>query len=123
MALSIGNEPSILKSIRKSLGYENTNEFDTDILISLNSALAILTQLGVGPKEGFEVIGEDQTWEDFLGPDKRLSMAKQFALIRTKILFDGSSLTSSLLSSYESMAKELEWRLLAQASPYKPFDV
>ncbi len=47
---------SILTSIKKLLGIEESYEhFDADIIMHINSALMILTQLGVGPSEGFSI--------------------------------------------------------------------
>ena len=45
---------SILTSIKKLLGIaEDYEHFDQDIIMHTNSAFTILTQLGVGPSEGF----------------------------------------------------------------------
>ena len=49
-------ETSILDSIKKLLGIPSeATEFDTDILIHINSVFSILTQLGVGPSSGFSL--------------------------------------------------------------------
>ena len=43
-------EESILISIKKLLGItKDDTDFDTDIIIHINSVLAVLSQLGVGP--------------------------------------------------------------------------
>ena len=43
---------SILTSTKKLLGIEDDDtSFDLDVLIHINTALAILNQLGVGPNE------------------------------------------------------------------------
>ena len=43
-------EESILTSIKKLLGItEDYEQFDTDIIIHINSVFMILTQIGVGP--------------------------------------------------------------------------
>ena len=45
---------SILTSIKKLLGIpEEYTAFDADLLIHINSVLAILTQMGIGPSDGF----------------------------------------------------------------------
>lgn len=50
---------SILNSIKKLLGIANDyKEFDTDIIIQINSVFMILHQLGIGPKEGFHITDE-----------------------------------------------------------------
>ena len=59
---------SILVSIKKLLGIDEYCEhFDTDVIMHINSTLAILNQLGVGPSEGFFVTDSRQTWKDFVG--------------------------------------------------------
>lgn len=45
---------SILTSVKKLLGIaEECEDFDADIVMYLNSVFMVLTQMGVGPKEGF----------------------------------------------------------------------
>lgn len=45
---------SILTSIKKLLGItEEYEHFDQDIIMHINSVFSVLTQLGVGPAEGF----------------------------------------------------------------------
>ena len=45
---------SILTSIEKMLGIMDEYEhFDADLIMHINSVLGILTQLGVGPADGF----------------------------------------------------------------------
>ena len=47
---------SILTSIKKLLGIaEEYEHFDPDIVMYINSAFSVLTQLGVGPEEGFRI--------------------------------------------------------------------
>ena len=49
-------EKSILTSIKKSLGIEaEYTHFDEELIMHINSVFMILTQLGVGPEEGFEI--------------------------------------------------------------------
>ena len=105
---------SILVSIKKLLG--NTEEykyFDPDIIMHINSAFSILRQLGVGPKEGFIVTGESETWQDFLGEEhmKDLNEVQIYVYLRVKLGFDSSSLTGSVLDSINKQISELEWRM------------
>ena len=61
---------SILTSIKKMLGIpEEYDHFDPDLIMHINSVLSILTQIGVGPSEGFRIEDDLATWEDFLGDD------------------------------------------------------
>ena len=107
-------EESILKTIRKMLGPETIYEhYDTDIITHINTALSVLTQVGVGPSEGFSITGEDETWEDFLGDDataKRLDMTKTYVYLSVRIDFDPPQ-SSAVLTSMEKSKDRLEWRL------------
>ena len=56
---------SILISIKKLLGIdESYTHFDPDIIIHINSVFSILTQMGVGPANGFSISGKDEVWSD-----------------------------------------------------------
>lgn len=106
---------SILETIKKLLGLpEEVTAFDEDIRVSVNTALNAITQLGVGPEEGFRITGPDETWTDFLGDDPRLDQAKDYVFIKTKLLFDPSQMSSMVKDSYMQLLKEIEWRLNVQ---------
>ena len=61
---------SILTSIKKLLGIaEEYEHFDTDIIMHINSAFSVLTQLGVGPEEGFRIEDAGTEWSEFLYDD------------------------------------------------------
>ena len=64
---------SILESIKKLLGPSGSYEFfDPDLVIHINTALARLVQLGVGPPGGFKIDAKGgHTWEQFMGNDPR----------------------------------------------------
>lgn len=58
---------SILISIKKLLGIdESYTHFDPDIIIHINSVFSILTQMGVGPANGFSISGKDEVWSEFI---------------------------------------------------------
>jgi len=103
---------SILQSIKKLLGLdENYDAFDDDVMMHINSVLMILTQLGVGPKNGFSITGEEETWEDYLGEDiSKLSAVKTYVYLKVKTMFDPTS-SSVVNEATKEMLKELEWRL------------
>ena len=111
---------SIFKSIKALLGPDaDYDVFDPDILIFINSAIATLTQLGIGPEEGFVVTGENETWSDFLGFDSdQLQAAKTFVYLKVKMVFDPPS-SSFVLTSYEKTCEELAWRLNVAVDPSK----
>ena len=103
---------SILQSIKKLLGLdENYDAFDDDVMMHINSVLMILTQLGVGPKNGFSITGEEETWGDYLGEDiSKLSAVKTYVYLKVKTMFDPTS-SSVVSEATKEMLKELEWRL------------
>ena len=106
---------SILETIKKLLGIpEEVKAFDEDVRVSINTALNSLTQLGVGPEEGFRITGPDETWENFLGVDQRLDQAKDYVFLKTKLLFDSSQMSSMTKESYNQLLSEIEWRLNIQ---------
>lgn len=102
---------SILNSIKKLLGIvvSDTN-FDTDVIININSAFTNLRQLGIGPKEGYRITGSDNVWTEFINNDEMLDSVKTYVYLKVKNVFDPPSSTS-VLESFERQIKELEWRL------------
>lgn len=108
---------SILTSIKKLLGIaEDYEHFDQDLIIHINSVLSVLTQLGVGPSEGFSIEDENATWNDFIPEDKRLSSIRSYVYMKVKLLFD-PPLSSSVMESMNRTISEFEWRLNVAAEP------
>lgn len=101
---------SILSSIKKLIGIvEEDTTFDTDLIISINSVLGVLTQLGVGPKEGFKITGPTEKWSDFLPPGENLEYVKTYVHQRVKIIFDPPA-SSTHMDAIKSVIDEFEWR-------------
>lgn len=111
-------EESILLSVKALLGPDaDYDVFDQDIVIFINSTIATLTQLGIGPSEGFEITGEEETWEDFLGGDmRRINSVKTYIFMKVRLAFDPPA-SSYVLSAYEDSCKEFEWRLNVAVDP------
>lgn len=102
---------SILTSIKKLLGIEEKyTQFDEDIVMHINSVFLNLTQLGVGPAEGFLIEDSSATWYDFIGDSNQLQAVKTYMYLKVKLLFD-PPLSSSVVESMNGMIAELEWRL------------
>ncbi len=113
------NSESILTSIKKLLGIaEDYTHFDVDIATDINTALATLNQIGVGPPDGFAIFGKEETWSDFMGDDKRLNLVKSYVHLKVRLLFD-PPLTSALTEAIDRSLKELEWRILLVADEEK----
>jgi hypothetical protein len=102
---------SILTSIKKLLGPSAEYEhFDPDIIMHINSALMVLTQIGVGPAEGFVIEDETSLWTDFLPDGKNLEAVKTYIYLKVKIVFD-PPLNAAVLESYKQTITEYESRL------------
>lgn len=108
---------SILTSIKKLLGIaEDYTHFDNDIIIHINSVFLILTQLGVGPPEGFVIQDATALWTDFVADDKNLELIKSYTYLKVKIMFD-PPLSSAVLDSTNQLIKEYEWRIQVASDP------
>lgn len=109
---------SILTSIKKLLGIdESYKHFDPDLIIHINSVFSILTQMGVGPANGFSITGDGEKWSDFI-PDKsnNFSLVKSYVHLKVKLLFD-PPLSSAVIESINRQISEFEWRLFVAADP------
>lgn len=106
---------SILTSIKKLLGItEEYTHFDADIIIHINTALMVLNQLGVGPKEGFSISNSSAIWTDFIGDTTNLESVKTYIYLKVKLVFD-PPLSSTVKDAMQRSLDELEWRLNVNA--------
>lgn len=107
---------SILTSIKKMLGIaEEYEQFDADIIMHINSVFMILTQLGVGPSEGFSIEDDSAIWSDFIQDSTNIESVKSYVYLRVKLLFDSTSLGSPVIEAMNRQISELEWRLNIEA--------
>lgn len=109
---------SILTSIKKLLGIEaDYKHFDADLIMHINSVFSILTQIGVGPADGFSITGANEVWSDFIENDsKTFSLVKSYMHLKVKLLFD-PPLGSAVIESINRQISEFEWRLFVAADP------
>lgn len=115
---------SILTSIKKMLGItEEYEHFDQDLIIHINSVLMVLTQIGVGPSDGFSIIDKTATWNDFLNSqstvvtwtgeqniNNKLGLIQSYVYSKVKLSFDPPQ-NSFLVDSMNKIINEQEWRL------------
>lgn len=100
---------SILNSMKKVLNLaEDDTAFDMDVMMHVNSAISRLSQLGVGPADGFMIEDAEATWETFLGSDPRLNDIKSFVFLYVKLLFDPPA-TGFGTSAIEKQIEKYEW--------------
>nr|DAF90679.1 MAG TPA: hypothetical protein [Siphoviridae sp. ctDS752] len=106
---------SILTSIKLLLGItEDYEAFDQQIIAHINSVFMILTQLGVGPPDGFMITSKVDTWNEFISDEKKMQLVKSYMHLKVKMLFDPPS-SSAVIDSTNRMINEFEWRLNSQA--------
>ena len=108
-------EDSILLSIKKLLGMDpiEFTQYDTDLIIHINTIIEFLNQLGVDIPEGFKINDENALWSDYLNKPEYNGIKdsiKNYIYLRVRLVFDPST-NSSLLNSINDTIKELEWRI------------
>lgn len=111
-------DTSILYSIKGFLGIGIDNcAFDDQIVMYINMALQILSQLGAserGDLDSHGISGMEETWRDFLGPyDLLLSMAKTYVGLYVRLYFDPPT-NSFTVSSVERQLEQLTWRIVVE---------
>ncbi len=107
---------SILTSIKKLLGIaEDYEHFDADIIMHINSVFMILTQIGIGPSEGFSIEDKSSKWTDFIPKESSVNFnaVKTYMHLRVRLLFDTP--TGTVLDMCKQQADEIEWRLKVAA--------
>jgi hypothetical protein len=112
---------SILTSIKKLLGIEADYEhFDDDIIMHINDVFSDLTDIGVGPSEGFLIKDATSVWSDFLpeGTPTVFEKVKRYIYLKVKLIFDPPS-SSAVLESINKQIAETEFRLHINAEFYK----
>lgn len=110
---------SILTSIKKLLGVsEKYDHFDADIIMHINSAFMVLSQIGVGPDNGFTIEDDTTTWLDYIPDGSNLEAVKTYIYLKVRLLFDPPS-SSFVLESMKRQIEEYEWRLNVQSEGAK----
>lgn len=113
-------QDSILQSIKKLLGIDSSyTAFDLDVSTHINTAMASLADLGVGPEEPFLVEDETQLWEDYLDGDTRSSRIRTYIYLFVRRAFDPPG-TGFLSTSLDNQIRELEWRISSQREESVP---
>lgn len=86
-----GLETSILRTIAGMFQIETDDElmaYQQDLMIHINSAISTLTQIGLGPEDGYEITGTDEKWIELTKGNKLYGMAKQFIYLDVALVFD-----------------------------------
>lgn len=104
---------SILNTTKKLLGIDpDDKDFDVDIISIINSITLSLSQMGIGPINGFIVTSEEDKWEDYLSTNTvNLQGVKTYIYLKTKLIFDPPS-NSTVIECLNKSIQELEWRMM-----------
>lgn len=116
-------EQDILASVKKSLGIPPEDTwFDPEIVMHINSVFSILTQLGVGPEEGFSIEMPEEgkapeQWSEFLQNDpNKLKLVRTYTCLKVRQIFDPPTV-GSVAEAISNQIRELEWRINATVDP------
>ena|ERR1700749_486160 len=102
---------SILNDIKKVLGIEpDYTEFDIDVVMNINTSLATLIQVGVGPSTGYVISDDTATWSDFTEDIVLLAALKSYIYMDVRLRFDPPA-TSFAIESMQKQVDQLLWRL------------
>lgn len=104
---------SILKDVRASVGLtEDTTDFDSELIMYINTALITLNQNGVGRL--VTIVDDTTTWSEFKEPTQILgnanfSLVPSFVMLSTKVIFDPPP--PSAVDHFNRMVDSILWRL------------
>lgn len=107
---------SILTSIKSLLGIgEEYDAFDSEIIMHINSAISVLSQLGVKAADGYIVTDINNKWSDILSTSN-LEMVKTLVYFKVKKAFDPPQ-NGTTMSALDTQISELEWRVNIAVDP------
>lgn len=110
---------SILTSIKKLLGIDESYDvFDPDIIMHINSVFMTLSQLGVGPDEGFFIEDKNAIWSSYDSNVKLLNAIKTYIYLKVRLAFDPPT-SSAAIDSINRQINESEWRINVEAETSK----
>jgi hypothetical protein len=105
---------SILTSVKEGIGAGDA--FDNIIIMHINTVFAILKRMGVGPKKGFRIEDDGNTWDEFIDDDSdsTLEAVKSYVTLKVQMVFDPPA-NGTLMEALKEAIKELEWSLNFEA--------
>lgn len=107
---------SILDSIKKLLGIQpEYTAFDADLIMHINTVFVILNQLNIGPPNGFFILDNTETWDEYIDEINH-SMVKTYIYLKVRLMFDPPTSTA-LIESINKLIAEIEWRLYVEGDP------
>lgn len=110
---------SILDSTKAVLGiYKEATEFDDQIIMYINSVFSTLSQLGVGPEDGFSIEDSSTTWDEYLSDNKLLNFVISYMHLNVRLMFD-PPVNSFAVDSIKKQIDEYTWRINVAVDPGK----
>lgn len=107
-------DESILTTIKSMLNIDsNITDFDSDLIVLINSSLSTLFQLGIGEDKPFRISGSSETWSQLLTKEYYLELVKETIYLDVRIVFDPPS-SSIVMETMKEIRKENQWRIAAQ---------
>lgn len=99
---------SILDTTKKVLNVTDV-AFDTELIIAINSAIADLEMLGIGPTPAYAVTGSEQTWEAYLPTTQNRGQVQSYVWVKSRLQFDPPS-SGVQLDALTAIMNKLESR-------------
>ena len=101
---------SILDTIKKLIGNVH-DDFDQDLIIHINSVLAVYQrQIGKSSETFLRITGSSETWNQLVSSEENLDDVITYVYLKVKKVFDPPQ-NSTLLTALDSSIAEYEWRL------------
>ena len=101
----------ILDTIKKTVGVSLEDDgFNVDLLLYINSAIGILSQIGLFEADKPPIITTTTTWSEILFNKPELEMVKSYVTFKVKSMFDPPT-SSAASEAVNRILKELEWRI------------
>lgn len=102
---------SILDSVKNQCNLAaDYTPFDAQIILYINSVFTTLSQLGIGPTDGFMIEDNSTTWDAFVGTDLNLNSVKNYMGLSVRLYFDPPA-SSWAVQAMQQQIEELGWRL------------
>lgn len=113
--MAVNITESILESTKAAMGIvPEYDSFNNQLIMLINSAFSTLSQLGIGPDDGFAIEDSSTTWDEFLNGKRILNFVIQYVHIYVRLGFDPPQ-NSFAVQSMKQQLDELTWRINVQA--------
>lgn len=106
---------SILTDIKEMLGIlESDTGFDGELISHINAAFSTLTDIAIGPDEGYMIEDKSNAWDEISTNIDVVTACKQYIFSYVRLLFDPPS-NSFVCDALNKNKDELYWRLYMKA--------